>query len=49
MIFDDTNDMEQKAKDALADGKKDAKDAWADTKAAAEKAGNKINSEIEKM
>jgi hypothetical protein len=45
---DNVEDMKQQAKDAIADGKKNVKDAWVDTKAAAEKMGNKIESEREK-
>ncbi|MHB8660886.1 MAG: hypothetical protein ACYC75_03075 [Minisyncoccota bacterium] len=46
---DNIKDMKQHAKDALADGKETAKDALVDTKAAAEKTGNAIESEKEKL
>ena len=42
-------DMEQKAKDAVANGKEGVKDAWVDTKAAAEKTKNAVESEVDKM
>ncbi len=46
---DNIQDIKQRAKVALADGKESAKDAWVDTKAAAEKTGNAIESEKEKL
>ena len=42
-------DLEQKAKDTIADGKEHVKDAWVDTKAAAEKAKNAVEAEVDKM
>jgi|GEM_PF-2126181 len=50
MAFEDNIDnVEQNAKNTFADGKKNVKDAWADTKAAAEKAGNEMEAEEEKL
>lgn len=51
MVSDESEDkdLKEKVKDTVADAKKDVKDAWVDTKAAAEKAGNAIETEEEKL
>ena len=41
-------EIEERAKDATAEGKKNVKNAWADTKNAAEKAQNEVESEVDK-
>ena len=46
---DKMREIEERAKDAAAEGKKGVKNAWADTKASAEKAKNEVESEIDKM
>jgi hypothetical protein len=48
-LKDNSADVKQQAKDAFADGKENVKDAWVDTKAAAEKTGNAIEAEKEKL
>jgi hypothetical protein len=48
-IGDKMREIEERAKDAAAEGKKDIKNAWADTKAAAEKAKNEVESHVDKM
>ena len=46
---DKMEDIEQRAKDAAAEGKKDVKNDWAQTKADAEKAKNEVDADIDKM
>jgi hypothetical protein len=48
-IGDKLQEIEQRAREAGTEAKKDAKNAWADTKAAAEKAKNEIEAEVDKM
>ncbi len=42
-------EIEERAKNATADGKKAIKNDWADTKADAEKAKNNLGAEVDKM
>ena len=50
MTFGDKMDeIEQRAKEGAAEGKKDIKNDWAQTKADAEKAKNDVDAEIDKM
>jgi hypothetical protein len=48
-IGDKMKEIENRAKDAAADGKKAVKDDWAQTKADAEKAKNAAQAQVDKM
>jgi hypothetical protein len=50
MTFGDKiREIEERAKDAAAEGKKKARNAWADTKANVEKARNELDARIDQM
>jgi len=50
MAFGDKmREIEDRAKDAAAEGKKKVKNDWAQTKADAEKAKNEADAEVDKM
>jgi hypothetical protein len=46
---DKMKDIEERAKDATTEGKKDIKNDWAQTKADAEKVGNEVEAESDKL